>query len=176
MWQNKGLVNINHHFWRYEFTNSPWTFTFPLIILWKFFFVVACVGYYSLVFNGITSFCSLPSVTLSNFSSSSSMNNRCLPLSASQITKKLNTTRRPTACITTRIQPYIHTSGQMIGRWGSTKYCGIWDWYSRAEWSTVTLLMADISRNTIMDKTTHNSQRYVSRGSQILLCPFVLTS
>ena len=100
------------------------------------------------------------------------MNNRYLPLSASQMTKKLNTTRRPTACITTRIQSYIHTSGQMIGRWGSTKYCGIWDWYSGAESSTITLLMADISRNTIMDKTTHNSQRYVSRGSQIPLCPF----
>ena len=81
------------------------------------FFVVLYVDF-SLAFNDITSFCSLPSVTLSNLFSSSSMNDRsssivCYSDQKKSITK-LNTSRKPPAYITSRIQSYIHTYIQVV--------------------------------------------------------------
>ena len=96
-----------------------------------------------------------------------------LPLSVIQITKK-NKYIHEAHCMHHYMHTVIHTY-----KWSNDRSIRIklntaeFERYSRAESSTVTLLMADISRKTIMDKTTHNSQRYVSRGSQIALCPFV---
>lgn len=71
------------------------------------FFVVLYVDF-SLAFHDITSFCSLPSVTLSNFSPCFSMNDRSSSIVCYSDQKKsftkLNTSRKPTAYITSRIQ------------------------------------------------------------------------
>ena len=72
----------------------------------KMFFSLLYV-YCSLSFNHFASLCSLPSVTFSNFCSSSSMNNSSPFIVCYSDHKKLNTSRRPTACITSRIQSYM---------------------------------------------------------------------
>ena len=155
--------------WIYELSlNINISVDYSLKMLFSLLYV-----YCSLAFNDVTSFCSLPSVTLSNFCSISSMNNRS-PSIVCYSDHKKNEYIYEAHCMHHYTHTVIHTYKWSNDR--SIRIILIWHWYSRAEWSTVTLLMADISRNTIMDKTTHNSQRYVSRGSQIPLCPFLLTS
>lgn len=112
------------------------------------FFVVL---YVSLAFNDITSFCSLPSVTLSNFSPSFSMNDRSSSIVCYSDQKKsftkLNTSRKPTAYITSRIQSYIHTNDLRL----------VFKCWIVISYATYEHFEEDNHR-----QETHNSQRCVS--------------